>query len=192
MVSAFIRWCLLLIANVLVLVLAYLLAPILPAFATKDAHLPRWLSWFDQPDDDLDGDNGWKTEHRLFLGHSKVDQGWRRYINRVLWLIRNPAYGWDISVLGFTVQTGFVGTQAGNQAVSDRPLCQGWSWRTVQNPGSNRRYWFLYIIWCWSGRFCLSIKLGWKIWLPLAAGDQCQFVCSLNPFASYAEGKNYG
>lgn len=253
MFLAILRWLVFLVANMVMLALAYVLAPFLPMFAYKsrwhcfwsvfnmammyiyvglfifrlvngypvaqclyavlfvplslfavwclvprekggmNPHLPAWLSWFDQPDDDLDGDYGWKTKHRWFKNSPKVDTGWRRYLNRVRWLVRNPAYGFDIDVLGFTLagdyfvdginyslESSFV-----NGYPSDRPLRPGRLLRTVTNSG--RRYWFFYLVRKWSNKYCLSIKFGWKIWETAKAGDECQFVCSINPFASFEE-----
>ena len=46
-------------------VLALILAPVLPLFANSDGWLPKWLWWFQTPDNSLDGDQGWITEHWL-------------------------------------------------------------------------------------------------------------------------------
>lgn len=45
MIAAVLRWLILLVADLTVFALAWLLAPILPAFAIGRGHLPRWLSW---------------------------------------------------------------------------------------------------------------------------------------------------
>ena len=41
----------------------------------------QWLSWFQTPDNSLDGDHGWQEKH---------SHGWW---SRVQWLWRNPFYG---------------------------------------------------------------------------------------------------
>ena len=58
MIAAVLRWLFLLIADVAMSLIAWLLAPILPAFAIGRDHLPRWLAYFDTPDNALDGDLG--------------------------------------------------------------------------------------------------------------------------------------
>ncbi len=61
----FIRYILYLPLNLLVAFIALCLAPFLPAFATSENVLPKWLSWFQTPDASLDGDSGWMREFKL-------------------------------------------------------------------------------------------------------------------------------
>lgn len=83
----------LVVYNLLMTLVAVIIAPILPAFATQqdgwlDNHsiwgigprLPRWLNLFMTPDNSLDGD---ATFERL---------NGRSYWSKVKWLWRNPAY----------------------------------------------------------------------------------------------------
>lgn len=82
-------------------ILAYLVTPLLPLFATNrfgwcDNHsfeavnprLPFWLSWFDTPDNSLIGDKNWLLKH--------PDMS---YWDMVCWLYRNSLYGFKWSVL---------------------------------------------------------------------------------------------
>lgn len=110
-----------LIAYVVMLIVAVLAAPILPAFASmRDGpadngnkteigpRLPRWLAWFDtSTDNSLWGDTGWRTIH--------CQAHWNDYLGMVLWLWRNPAAGFSWSVLAYTVQPFevFVATSSG-------------------------------------------------------------------------------
>ncbi|MEN6630000.1 MAG: hypothetical protein ABFC42_10170 [Sulfuricella sp.] len=57
--------------------------------------LPRWLAWFDTPDNSLWGDTGWRTEH--------CPDHWDDYLGMVLWLWRNSACGFSRSVLAARV-----------------------------------------------------------------------------------------
>lgn len=56
-------------------------------FASSDGWLPRWLWWFQTPDNSIDGDNSF-NKPSLHPYITKMP----RYIRRVLWLIRNPSY----------------------------------------------------------------------------------------------------
>ena len=47
----------------------------------------KWLSWFQTPDNSLDGDHGWQANH----SHS--------WWSRVQWLWRNPFYGFAVKYL---------------------------------------------------------------------------------------------
>ena len=63
----YVRYLLSITLDWLTTLLGMLLAPILPLFATHEAKLPKWLSWFDTYDNTLDGDEGWQKEHLLAL-----------------------------------------------------------------------------------------------------------------------------
>ena len=78
-------------------VFATLIAPLLPLVATLqwgnsdnnnarlyEPRLPKWLIWFQTPDNSLWGDKGWQTVHY---------PAYKSYLGQVLWLIRNSAHG---------------------------------------------------------------------------------------------------
>ena len=90
----------LVVYNLLMTLVAVIIAPILPLFATQqdgwlDNHsiwgigprLPRWLNLFMTPDNSLDGD---ATFERL---------NGRSYWSKVKWLWRNPAYSVCLRIL---------------------------------------------------------------------------------------------
>lgn len=91
------RYVVYLLANFAFDVFATLIAPILPLFAKPawgnsdnnnarlyEPRLPKWLSWFQTPDNSLYGDKGWQTIHY---------PAYKSYLGQVLWLVRNSAYG---------------------------------------------------------------------------------------------------
>ena len=80
--------------NLIVAAMAWILAPILPMLASDAGWLPRWLWWFQTPDAPVDGDDGWRDKSK----HPIVNK-LPRYIRRVLWLYRNPSYGFNWTVL---------------------------------------------------------------------------------------------
>lgn len=69
---------------------AFIIAPVLPLFASSEGWLPKWLWWFQTPDNSLDGDSGWKTEH--WQWRFSLPNWLGTYVGRVGWLWRNPAY----------------------------------------------------------------------------------------------------
>ena len=86
-----------LLINFTVDVFATLIAPVLPLFATvqlgasdngnarlAEPRLPKWLNWFQTPDNSLYGDKGWQTIHY---------PNYKSYLGQVLWLVRNSAHG---------------------------------------------------------------------------------------------------
>lgn len=111
--------------------LARLLAPVLPLFATMrlgpvdnnngayrvEPRLPRWLAWFMTPDNSLLGDTGWRTIHCV--------KHWQSYRGMVLWLWRNSATGFARSVLAQTVKLADVKTEGDITIIVDSPARYG-------------------------------------------------------------------
>lgn len=112
-------------------ILALLLAPVLPLFATNsygwnDNHskqgfgprLPTWLNWFMTPDNSLDGD---ATFERL---------NGRGYFSQVKWLCRNPAYSFALEYLSAPYEV----TVAGDISIKDNDQAKaGWCFVTANN-----------------------------------------------------------
>ena len=139
--------------------LAYLLAPVLPLFATEqlgnsdnnhyirvEPRLPNWLSWFMTDDNSLCGDAGFVAAN----GES--------YWSMVKWLWRNPAVGFERDVLSVSVTGGLKLRVFGNPRVSDAPhglagVCftmVGWHWNlTAVIPTA--------------AGYCIKLDLGWQL-----------------------------
>lgn len=86
-------------------VFAFLLSPVLPLFAVERVgplnnatttgsgpRLPIWLSWFDTPDNSLDGDSRF------------IQLNGKGYWQKVRWLRRNRVYGLNWTVLSAKVE----------------------------------------------------------------------------------------
>lgn len=129
----YLKWLLLLPVMLVVTVATFPLAFILPFFATMQdglinngtdfglgPRLPKWLNLFQTPDNSLDGDEGWRTEHAQW--RFKLPKPLCAYVGMVGWLWRNPGYG-----VGCEVMTGnpIVATFLGNEKVNDDPLSEG-------------------------------------------------------------------
>jgi hypothetical protein len=69
-----------------------LMSPLLAACAGKEGWLPKWLWWFQTPDNWLYGDDGHMQRWGMGV-FAKEGTYWQM----VSWLFRNPAYGfeWD-------------------------------------------------------------------------------------------------
>ena len=92
----YVKYIILVFISLIADVCNYFLAPFVVLFANQDGYLPRYLSWFQTPDNSLDGDGGWQREHRPFkVQDTKFKQWW----NRTRWLYRNSMYGFAIDVL---------------------------------------------------------------------------------------------
>lgn len=117
------------------LVVAILLAPLLPAFAVmRDGpadngnktevgpRLPSCLFWFDtSTDNSLWGDTGWRTRH--------CPKGWSTWFGMVRWLWRNPAAGFCWSIISTPIYLSdiFELSSSGCGLDLDKGRCQqGW------------------------------------------------------------------
>lgn len=176
MIYSTLFWMALSCANLVMLIVAYLCAPFLPLFASNDGWLPKSLSWFQTPDNSLDGDSGW-AEHFTSISN--------KYIRRVLWLFRNPCYGFDIAVLGREVKGSNPSiTTYGDPYTGNIPIHDGYLIRIIRHEGTP--IWQLYFIKGYSlfGERCIRINLGWKVWHNCTPGSFKQFVLSINPWMS--------
>ena len=177
-------------ADWVVTIIGIILAPILPLFATKEQKLPKWLSWFDTPDNTLDGDDGWKKEHLLFLntkGDAAADVS-RIYLKRVCWLLRNTGYGFSHSVVGKQVDSEDDVWWEGNPKVGNRPLSEGKCFAKLYTNNKNV-FMFYFVKKTFKGK-CLRIYLGWKLKNKVDHPEwegTAMLVCSINPFMGYSE-----
>lgn len=186
MIKAIIRFLGWLPLSLLATLISYPLAPLVVLLARPDGFLPHSLRIFQTPDNSLDGDYGWKTEHRWFKKSPKVDEGWRRWVNRFRWLWRNSAHGFKREYLGFVPKEGFVCSVKGDQATSNRPLHNGAVLRWVVNPDGKAGFQF-YFVRAWSKNRCLRINMGWKLWQNPKIGEYAQHVCSINPLMGWSD-----
>lgn len=187
---SFLIWLVLGVADLAMTLIAYLLAPVLPLFAIGRDSLPRWLAWFDTPDNTLDGDAGYMIWHAPFTG---MQTGWRRHINRAVWLMRNPAYGFSYRVLGARIEA-LPQVVSGDPYVSDsRNLTigrqRGLSGHVLLRSG---RCFEFYLVRQYGGsERCFRLRLGWKMLgflneptaFPL--GTRAQYVIGIKPFGMF-------
>ncbi|MDX1452257.1 MAG: hypothetical protein R3183_06845 [Oleiphilaceae bacterium] len=154
--------------------LCYLLSPVLPLFAIGRDTLPYWLSWFQTPDAPIDGDSGFQRVAPWVK--------WR-YARRVMWLIRNPAYGFSWSVLAARPARGAEIKVIGNIASGDDPYIPGWSFTWI--PGTH--YWQVRAFIKTVPGKCLKARLGWKmkhdaLHYGETGGKPYKFTFTCNPF----------
>ena len=162
--------------NCVVLVSAYLLSPILPLFASKDGWLPKCLWWYQTPDNPLDGDYGFRMIHAPFKGEDL--SYWKKYINRMFWMIRNPSYGFDWTVLAFNPEPGYVlKVVRGSHPIGGDTTIDGYYHAILTNPNGSKA-WQLYVIHHWNKTRYAKIDLGWRLW---QAPNVCQYMS--NPFS---------
>lgn len=161
--------------SLFVTLIAYILAPILPLFANKDAWLPKWLWWFQTPDASIDGDSGWQDVSK----HPTVNS-LPRYLRRVLWLIRNPSYGFSWTVLATKeLPEGYV--SYGNIYADDSGSNWGWHFAYVKNT----QYFVIRVYYPTIFGKCLKARFGWNLASALRNNDyigkHIKYVFTCNP-----------
>jgi len=142
--------------SLLITLLAVILAPILPIFAStqdgwNDNHsywgpgprLPKWLSWFQTPDNSLDGDATFQANNPP------------SYWSKVKWLWRNPAYAFALRNLVAPYAT----TVAGDPTIKDNDNAKE-GWCLVH---ANGLFQFTCVKRIFSSSRCIYINLGWNI-----------------------------
>lgn len=169
----------------LMTLIGLVIAPVLPLLANSKGKLPKILAWFDTYDNTLEGDDGWKNEHLLFLNvKGDMLDPLRIYLKRVCWLLRNTAYTFSRNVIGVDVAESDVVSWNGTQNVGNRPLHEGKLFATCNN-----RFMFYYVKKTFKGK-CLRVYLGWKLKNKVDHPEwqgKAMLVFSVNPFMSYSE-----
>lgn len=150
-------WWLLLPVCILAELVAVLLAPVLPLFMGHGDHLPRWLAWFDTPDNPTWGDKNWQAR----FGKS--------HLGAMLWLIRNRAYGFKLGPLGCPVQPYFL-------VLGDR---------TIRNRDNARagyllfsgdlNHWYFKCILPIGFSYCIQLAFGWQLDAPMCGRNLYMF-----------------
>ena len=148
-------WIILVPINLLVTILTVILSPVLPMFATEQygpldnnsaqgfgPRLPKWLSWFQTPDNSLDGD---ATFERLNPPS---------YMSKIKWLIRNPGYGFSVHYLTAPYYT----TVSGDPTIKDNDNAKA-GWCCVNSNGLFQLRLVLPI----GFSRCLYCNFGWNI-----------------------------
>jgi hypothetical protein len=151
----FIVYFFLALASLPITLLGLLLSPILPLFAAQeygwvDNHskeefgprLPKWLSWFQTPDNSLDGDATFQALNGT------------GYWAKVKWLCRNPAYAFAIRYL----ESPYFSTVSGDKTIKDNDNAKA-GWCLVH---ANGLFQFTLVAPIGFSR-CVYVNLGWNI-----------------------------
>lgn len=156
----YLKWLCFLPASLAFDVFGRLLAPLVVLFADESGWLPRRLSWFQTPDNSIDGDAG----HLERWGDSEKPLS--RYVRRVAWLWRNCGYGFNIGPIGFHAEPGDTKQVFGDPSVGDTSGVSG-SCRWLVYRGGKPvafqvyfvRHYRIFGVWK-----CVRIGAGWKVW----------------------------
>lgn len=164
----------------------FIVAPILGLFTKAAPHKKpggyKWGSIYGTYDNPPQGDEGYVNKRSPFPG---VTRGFKGYINRVMWTIRNPLYNWKRKFL-VTFVEGTVVTVKGNPDISDKYKIPGKMTATAYVDSRLTAFEF-YGIFPYSKKRNVRIRIGWKIKGRKFTkdGDTAALVFTFNPFDGY-------
>jgi hypothetical protein len=183
---AVIRWLVLALLDWALLLTVPVAAPIIAAFTRPMSHdLPRysWGGLWGTYDNPPQGDEGYVRKRAPFPG---VTTGWRGYLNRCMWMLRNPLYGFAVKA-SVKWSPDLVITHKGNERISDKRKVPGWYFATARKRGKLAAFEF-YCVLPWGLGRCLRARLGWKIMTDkFSRYGFAQLVNTCNPFDGYGD-----
>ena len=176
------KWLLFFIINILTnYLINFPLAPLVVLFADKDGWLPRWLWWFQTPDNSLDGDTGWRTQN---MPYRPENGRYHRWVNRFHWLWRNKLYGFGDSALSVKRPYQCRVLAWGDKLTSDQPNGHSGCYKIKWMDGNACKAFQIYYVRRykhWPNQ-CIRIIIGWKLW---TASDKASFGASFSPWKTF-------
>ena len=180
------RWFFLSLLDLLMLLTVPFAAVIVSAFTRAMPHGLEPYTWgwlWGTHDNPPQGDEGYVRKRSLFPG---VTDGWRGYINRALWMIRNPLYGLA-KRCEIVKEPDMVLTYTGNPDISDKDRIPGWYFAQLHQDGKLVGF-ELYAVLPYTKSRCLRTRLGWKIMSRRFRDEHyAQLVNTFNPFDGYGD-----
>lgn len=181
------RWLVLALLDWLLLLTVPVAAPIIAAFTREQPYGLAPYSWgwiwgtYDNPPQ---GDEGYVRKRALCIGYTT---GWRGYVNRTWWMIRNPLYGFARRA-SVKYSPALTVSHKGDEEVSDKYKRPGWYFaRAVDLAGRTVAFEF-YCVLPWGFGRCLRSRLGWKIMTDkFERYGFAQLVNTCNPFDGYGD-----
>lgn len=161
-------------------------AIIIPIFTRAQPHGQAPYTWgwlwgtYDNPPQ---GDEGYVKKRCFFPG---VTTGFKGYLNRVGWMIRNPLYGYArLSSLKY--QAGDTPVIQGDENISDKEKKPGWMFARLYRDSKLVGFEF-YWVRPWSETKDLRVRLGWKMTTEkFKQYGFAQLVNTINPFDGYGD-----
>ena len=184
----YIKWLILALIDVLLLLTVPIAAPVVAAIYRAQPHGQPSYKWgwlwgtYDNPPQ---GDEGYVRKRAPFPG---LITGWQGYVNRVMWMIRNPVYGFARwTSLNYSAdQVQYV---IGQDGISDKEAIPGWYFVRLHSLKSGKCVGFeFYGVFPYSKTRDLRIRLGWKILTSkFRERGFAPIVNTVNPFDGYGK-----
>jgi hypothetical protein len=184
----YVKWLVLALTDILLLLTVPFAAPVVALFTKEQPHGQGTYKWgwlwgtYDNPPQ---GDEGYVKKRCPF---PTVTVGWKGYVNRVMWMVRNPVYGFARwTALDYDADT--VQHILGEDGISDKEAIPGWYFVRVYNIKTKKlvgfEFYGVFPYAFWKGRD-LRVRLGWKI-LTTKFKERgfAPIVNTFNPFDGY-------
>lgn len=184
----YLKWLVLALLDWLLLLTVPIAAPIIAAFTRVQPYGQRsysWGGWWGTHDNPPQGDEGFVRKRAWFLGETT---GWKGYLNRINWMIRNPLYGYALKC-SLQYNQAYTFTQIGADGISDKYGIPGWYFVRVYLGDKLVGFEFYGIFpYGKDATRDLRVRLGWKILTSkFKSTGYAQIVNSINPFDGYGE-----
>lgn len=183
---AVLKWFLVAVLKLPLLLTVPIASIVVPLFYRAQANnldLYTWGGQYGTFDNPPQGDQGFISKHAIF---PNIVTGWRGYTNRVLWMIRNPLYGFNKS-MGITYNSTDTLTIHGDPNISDKYKLAGWMFATLRDEGRLKAFEW-YSVTPWSDRRNLRIRIGWKIKTnKMLERGWARHVVTFNPFDGWGK-----
>lgn len=182
----YVKWLALCVLDWLLLLTVPIAAPVIAAFTRAQPHDASPYSWgwlwgtYDNPPQ---GDEGYVEKRAPFPDQVR---GFKGYLNRVWWMIRNPLYGFArISSIEYSpLQTMKL---IGKDGISDKDKIPGWYFVRLYHIGKLVGFEF-YGVFPWIESRNLRMRLGWKILTDkFERQGFAQLVNTFNPLDGYGD-----
>ena len=180
------KWFVLAMLDILLLITVPFAAPVIAAFTKEQPYGLEKYTWgwvwgtYDNPPQ---GDEGYVRKRAPF---PTITTGWKGYLNRVMWMIRNPLYGFArLTAIDFSEDT--VQHLVGEDGISDKEAIPGWYFVRVYSLATKRLVGFeFYGVFPYSKTRDVRIRLGWKILTSkFRENGFAPIVNTINPFDGY-------
>ena len=183
----YIKWLALALLDWLLLITVPIAAPIIAAFTSEMPHDQPPYTWgwlwgtYDNPPQ---GDEGYERNRALF---PNTTTGFKGYINRVLWMFRNPLYGFAVKA-SIPYDPTHRMVVIGNQDVSDKYEIPGWYWVRLYDAGNKLIGFEFKGVFPYTATRDVRIRIGWKLLTSKFEKYRfAQLVTTFNPFDGYGD-----
>lgn len=180
----YLKWLVLAILDLLMTLTVVVAAPVIALFTREQEYGKPEYTWgwlwgtYDNPPQ---GDRGYVTKRSLFLNETTGIKG---YVNRVMWMFRNPLYGFSRRA-GLVHKDTYKVVTTGNPDISDKYKIPGHMLSKLYD-GNKLIGFEFYMVKPWSDTKDLRVRLGWKLTTDkFASTGFAPLVVTANPFDGY-------